>query len=65
MDHCKRVMSRMRVFMSFAAAQRLSEALTSILEKAHLDGGMEQFIPGGTKQEISTKVRQKRETKST
>jgi hypothetical protein len=58
-------MSGMRVFMSFAAAQRPLKALTSILEKAHKDGGMETYSAGGTKQEISTRVRQKRQTKST
>lgn len=61
----KMVLPGTRVFMSFAAAQRLSEALNGILEKAHGDGEMEQFIPGGTNQEISTKVRQRRQTKST
>lgn len=61
----KMVMPGTRVFMSFAAAQRLSEALTGILEKAHKDGEMEQYIAGGTNQEISTKVKQKRQTKST
>ena len=61
----KMVLPGTRVFMSFAAAQRLSEALAGILEKAHRDGEMEQYIGGGTKQEISTKVRQKRQTKST
>jgi len=34
----KMVMPGTRVYMSFAAAQRLSEALTGILEKAHRDG---------------------------
>jgi hypothetical protein len=61
----KMVLPGTRVFMSFAAAQRLSEALAGILEKAHRDGGMEQYIAGGTKQDISTKVRQKRQIKST
>jgi len=61
----KMVMPGTRVYMSFAAAQRLSEALTGILEKAHRDGGMEQYTAGGTEREISTKVRQKRQTKST
>lgn len=61
----KMVMPGTRVYMSFAAAQRLSEALTGILEKAHKDGGMEQYIAGGTKQEISTRVKQKRQAKST
>lgn len=61
----KMVMPGTRVYMSFAAAQRLSEALTGILEKAHKDGGMEQYVGGGTKQEISTKVKQKRQAKST
>jgi hypothetical protein len=61
----KMVLPGTRVFMSFAAAQRLSEALAGILEKAHRDGGMEQYIGGGTQQDISTKVRQKRQTKST
>ena len=60
----KMVMPGTRVYMSFAAAQRLSEALTGILEKAHRDGGMEQYTAGGTGREISTKVRQKRQTKS-
>lgn len=61
----KMVMPGTRVFMSFAAAQRLSEALTGILEKVHKDGTMEQYVPGGMKQEITSKVRQKRESKST
>ena len=61
----KMVLPGTRVFMSFAAAQRLSEALAGILEKAHRDGGMEKYMAGGTKQDISTKVRQKRQTKST
>jgi hypothetical protein len=61
----KMVLPGTRVFMSFAAAQRLSEALAGILEKSHRDEGMEQYIAGGTKQQISTKVRQKRQTKST
>jgi len=60
----KMVMPGTRVYMSFAAAQRLSEALTGILEKAHRDGGMEQYTAGGTEREISTKVRQKRQAKS-
>ena len=38
-----------RVYMSFAAAQRLSEALSGVLEKAHADGEMEQYIPPGSK----------------
>lgn len=38
-----------RVYMSFAAAQRLSEALFGVLEKAHADGEMEQYIPPGSK----------------
>ena len=61
----KMVLPGTRVFMSFAAAQRLSEALAGILEKAHSDGEMEQFVAGRTKQDISTKVRQNRQTKST
>jgi hypothetical protein len=60
----KMVMPGTRVYMSFAAAQRLSEALTGILEKAHKDGGMEQYTAGGTEREISTKVRQKRQVKA-
>jgi len=60
----KMVMPGTRVYMSFAAAQRLSEALTGILEKAHRDGGMELYTAGGTEREISTKVRQKRQVKS-
>jgi len=61
----KMVMPGTRVYMSFAAAQRLSEAMRGILEKAHKDGGMEQYVGGGTKQEITTKIKQKRQTKST
>lgn len=60
----KMVMPGTRVYMSFAAAQRLSEALTGILEKAHRDGGMEQYVGGGSKQEVSTKIRQKRQVKA-
>ena len=60
----KMVMPGTRVYMSFAAAQRLSEALTGILEKAHRDGGMEQYVGGGSKQEVSTKIRQKRQAQS-
>jgi len=49
-----------RVYMSFAAAQRLSEALSGVLEKAHADGEMEQYIPSGTKKPLSTKTGQRR-----
>lgn len=45
-----------RVYMSFAAAQRLSEALSGVLERAHKDGEMEQYISSGTKKRVSTKV---------
>lgn len=34
-----------RVFMSYASAQKLAEALSKVLEKAHADGGMEQYNP--------------------
>jgi hypothetical protein len=61
----KMVMPGTRVYMSFAAAQRLSEALSGVLERAHKDGEMEQYDASGTKKEISTKVRQKRQTEST
>jgi fido (protein-threonine AMPylation protein) len=60
----KMVMPGRRVYMSFAAAQRLSEALSGILEKAHKDGEMENYIPGGSKKQVSAKVKQKRRTQS-
>ena len=41
----KMVLPGTRVFMSFAAAQRLSEALAGILEKAHRDGGWNSTSP--------------------
>ncbi len=34
-----------RVFMSYASAQKLAEALLTVLEKAHHDGGMEEYQP--------------------
>ena len=34
-----------RVFMSYASAQKLAEALSMVLEKAHTDGGMEEYRP--------------------
>lgn len=52
----KMVMPGTRVYMSFAAAQRLSEALSGVLERAHKDGEMEQYISSGTKKRVSTKV---------
>jgi len=61
----KMVMPGTRIYLSFAAAQRLSEALADILGRAHEDGGMEQYMAGGTKQELSTKVRQKQQAEST
>jgi len=61
----KMVMPGTRIYLSFAAAQRLSEALADILERAHEDGGMEQYVAGGTKRELSTKVKQKRQAEST
>lgn len=33
-----------RVFMSHAAARRLSDALDGILEKVHREGGMEEYV---------------------
>jgi len=45
-----------RIFMSFAAAQRLSEALTGVLEKVHREGGMEEYVPGGTKKGTGSKA---------
>jgi len=61
----KMVMPGMRIYMSFAAAQRLSEALTAVLEKSHRNGEMEQYVPGGPKTQLSTKVQQQRQSKST
>jgi fido (protein-threonine AMPylation protein) len=61
----KMVMPGTRIYMSFAAAQRLSEALTAVLEKCHRDGEMEQYVPGSPKAQLSTKVQQKRQSKIT
>lgn len=38
-----------RVFMSYASAQKLAEALSMVLEKVHADGGMEEYRPDETK----------------
>ena len=53
-----------RIFMSFAAAQRLSEALTGVLEKVHGEGGMEQYVPGGTKKGITSKAGSRKKDKT-
>jgi len=36
-----------RVYMSHAAAQKLAEALSGILERVHTEEGMERYVPGG------------------
>ena len=34
-----------RIFMSYASAQKLAEALSLVLHRAHADGGMEEYQP--------------------
>ncbi|MDD4454628.1 MAG: DUF3467 domain-containing protein [Candidatus Methanomethylophilaceae archaeon] len=51
-----------RVYMSHAAAQKLAEALSGILEKVHTEEGMERYVPGGLKRRRpSTEVERKQE----
>jgi len=55
-----------RVFMSHAAARRLSDALDGILEKVHREGGMEEYgqVEKGTIP-LSSKVKRSSEERST
>ncbi|WP_292488886.1 DUF3467 domain-containing protein [Methanoculleus sp. 10] len=49
-----------RVYMSHAAAQKLAEALSGILERVHTEEGMEKYVPGGLEvRASSTKVERK------
>lgn len=51
-----------RIYMSHAAAQKLAEALSGILERVHTEEGMEKYIPGSLEgRTISTKAGRKRE----
>ena len=51
-----------RVYMSHAAAQKLAEALSGILERVHTEEGMEKYVPGGLEGRApSTKAGWKRE----
>ncbi|WP_342770795.1 MULTISPECIES: DUF3467 domain-containing protein [unclassified Methanoculleus] len=51
-----------RVYMSHAAAQKLAEALSGILEKVNTEEGMERYVPGGLEERpLSTKIGRKQE----
>jgi len=51
-----------RVYMSHAATQKLAEALSGILERVHMEEGMERYVPGGLEgRRSSTKVERKQE----
>jgi len=49
-----------RVYMSHAAAQKLSEALNGILNKVYTEGGMESYSPSGEGQvRLSSRIERK------
>jgi len=51
-----------RIYMSHAAAQKLAEALSGILERVHTEEGMEKYVPGGLeRRRSSTEVGRKQE----
>lgn len=52
-----------RVYMSHAAAQKLAEALSGILERVHTEEGMERYVPGGLRRRPSTEVEREQEGK--
>ena len=43
----KALINGTRIYMSHAAAQKLAEALSGILERVHTEEGMEKYVPGG------------------
>jgi hypothetical protein len=54
-----------RVYMSHAAAQKLAEALSGILERVHTEEGMERYVPGGPeRRRSSTDVEREQEDRS-
>lgn len=53
----KMVVNGTRIYMSHAAAQKVAEALSGILDKVHEKGDMETFTTTGKKQKISTKAK--------
>jgi len=57
-----------RIYMSHAAAQKLSEALAGLLEKVHSDGGIENYIPSNEKiqdrQSLTTNIKRAGSEKS-
>lgn len=58
----KALINGTRIYMSHAAAQKLAEALSGILERVHTEEGMEKYVPGGLEGRApSTKAGRKRE----
>ena len=58
----KALINGTRIYMSHAAAQKLAEALSGILERVHMEEGMERYVPGGLEgRRSSTKVERKQE----
>ena len=51
-----------RIYMSHAAAQKLAEALSGILERVHTEEGMEKYAPGSLEERAPpTKAGRKRD----
>lgn len=54
-----------RVYMSHAAAQKLAEALSGVLEMVHREEGMEKYVPESLKETtLSTKIKRKQEDRT-
>jgi len=54
-----------RIYMSHAAAQKLAEALSGILDKVYKEEGMEKYVPESlTGTALSTKVKRKQEDRT-
>jgi hypothetical protein len=51
--------------MSHAAAQKLAEALSGVLEMVHREEGMEKYVPESLKETtLSTKIKRKQEDRT-
>jgi Protein of unknown function (DUF3467) len=62
----KMVVSGTRVFMSHAAAQKLVESLSALLENSYNDGKLETFeLPQSRDVELTTKIKRPSEEKQT
>ena len=54
-----------RIYMSHAAAQKLAEALSGILDRVYKEEGMERYVPGNPEETApSTKVERRQEDRT-